>query len=57
LLGPFIGAVVGEYTARRNLAQAGRAGAGTFLGLVVGAAAKAALALTMVAVFVAAYWL
>jgi uncharacterized protein YqgC (DUF456 family) len=57
LLGPFIGAVVGEYSARRDLAQAGRAGVGTFLGLVFGAAAKAALALAMVGVFAAAYLL
>lgn len=55
ILGPFVGAVIGEYSARRNLAQAGRAGVGTFLGLVIGAAAKAALALAMVAVFAAAY--
>ena len=55
LLGPFIGAVAGEYSARRNLRQAGRAGVGTFLGLLFGAAAKAALALAMVGVFAAAY--
>ncbi len=56
LLGPFVGAVVGEYSARRNFAQAGRAGVGTFLGLVFGAAAKAALALAMVGIFAAAYF-
>lgn len=55
LLGPFAGAVVGEYSARRDLLQAGRAGFGTFVGLVLGAAARAALALAMVGVFVAAY--
>ncbi|CAG0994687.1 hypothetical protein MYXO_02611 [Myxococcaceae bacterium] len=55
VLGPFVGAVLGEYSARRNLAQAGRAGVGTFIGLVLGAAAKAALALAMVTVFAAAY--
>lgn len=55
LLGPFAGAVVGEYSARRDLLQAGRAGVGTFVGLVLGAAARAALALAMVGVFVAAY--
>lgn len=56
VLGPFVGAVLGEYSARRNLAQAGRAGVGTFLGLLFGAAAKAALALAMVAIFAAAYF-
>lgn len=55
LLGPFVGAVIGEYSARRNLLQAGRAGVGTFLGLVFGAAAKAALALAMLAVFAFAF--
>ena len=40
---------------RRNLRQAGRAGVGTFLGLLFGAAAKAALALAMVGAFAAAY--
>lgn len=56
VLGPFAGAVLGEYSARRNLTQAGRAGVGTFLGLLFGAAAKAALALAMVAIFAAAYF-
>ncbi len=57
LLGPFVGAVIGEYSARRNLVQAGRVGIGTFIGLVLGAAAKAALALAMVGVFAFSYWL
>ena len=57
VIGPFAGAVLGEWTARRDLAQAGRAGVGTFLGLLFGAAAKAALALAMVAVFAGAWFL
>src|SRR5689334_10120838 len=44
LLGPFVGAVVGEWIARRDLRQAGKVGVGTTLGLVAGAAAKLALA-------------
>ena len=51
LLGPFIGAVVGELTARRGLGEAGRAGVGATLGLVLGAAMKMALAFTMLGVF------
>jgi len=39
---------------RRDLLQAGRAGIGTWLGLVVGAALKIALSFAMVAVFLAA---
>ena len=54
ILGPFLGAAAGELLARRDLLQAGRAGVGTWLGLVVGAALKIALSFAMVAVFLAA---
>lgn len=54
LLGPFLGAVAGEYTVRRRLGEAGRAGAGTWLGLVVAAAAKVALVFAMLGLFGAA---
>jgi uncharacterized protein YqgC (DUF456 family) len=55
LIGPFLGAVAGEYTAHRQLAKAGRAGAGTWLGLALGAAAKIALVFGMLALFTLAY--
>ncbi len=55
LLGPFVGAVLGELLARRDLAQASRVGVGTWIGLVLGTAAKLGLACAMVGVFVAAY--
>lgn len=55
LLGPFVGAVLGELLARRDLAQASRVGVGTWIGLVLGTAAKLALACAMVGVFLAAY--
>jgi hypothetical protein len=51
LIGPFVGAAAGELVARRDLLQAGRAGFGTWLGLVVGAAVKIAISFSMVAVF------
>ncbi|MGE5235409.1 MAG: DUF456 domain-containing protein [Acidobacteriota bacterium] len=57
LLGPFLGAFAGEVAARRDVRQAGRAGVATWLGILVGTAAKLAFAVTMVAVFVAAYLL
>jgi uncharacterized protein YqgC (DUF456 family) len=57
LLGPFLGAVLGEYTVRRHLEGAGRAGAGAWLGLVLGTAAKIALNFVMLGIFVAAYLL
>jgi uncharacterized protein YqgC (DUF456 family) len=54
LLGPFIGAVVGELTAQRGLRDAGRAGLGATVGLILGVAARLALAFSMLAVFAAA---
>ena len=52
LLGPFMGAVIGELTAQRDPLAAGRAGVGATLGLVVGAVAKLAVAVSMVGLFV-----
>jgi hypothetical protein len=51
LLGPFIGAVIGELTAQRGLGEAGRAGVGAMVGLVLGAAGKMALAFSMLGLF------
>ena len=55
LLGPFIGAVLGELSVRRQIIEAGRAGAGAWLGLFLGAVAKMALIVAMLGLFVAAY--
>lgn len=52
LLGPFVGAVVGEYSVQRNIAQAGRVGIGTWLGMAIGLAAKLAIVFTMLAIFI-----
>jgi uncharacterized protein YqgC (DUF456 family) len=57
VLGPFVGAVAGEYLARRNLRQAGRAGLGTWLGLVLAAAGRLALVFMMLGIFAAVYLL
>jgi uncharacterized protein YqgC (DUF456 family) len=51
LLGPFVGAVIGELSTQRDLQAASRAGVGATLGLVIGAAAKIALGVAMVGVF------
>ncbi|NHA14191.1 DUF456 domain-containing protein [Thioalkalivibrio sp. XN279] len=51
LLGPFLGALVGEIAERKGWAQAGRAGLGATLGLVIGTAAKLALGFAMVGLF------
>ncbi len=51
LLGPFVGAVIGELSVRHDLNAATRAGLGASLGLLLAAVAKIALAFTMVGVF------
>jgi uncharacterized protein YqgC (DUF456 family) len=53
---PFVGAVVGEWIARKNLDQASRVGFATWIGLMVGTLAKLAIALTMVGVALTAYF-
>jgi uncharacterized protein YqgC (DUF456 family) len=54
IFGPFIGAVIGELSARRGLPDAARAGIGATIGLVLGAALKIALAFIMIGVFAVA---
>jgi len=56
LLGPFVGAVLGEYAYRQNLGQAGRVGLGTWVGFVLGLAAKLAITFTMIGIFAAAWF-
>jgi len=51
VLGPFAGAVIGEFSARGSLARAGRVGVATWLGMLLGGAAKLALVISMIAVF------
>lgn len=55
VMGPFIGAVVGELFANRALLHAGKAGLGTWLGLLLGSIAKLTLAFLMLGVFATAY--
>lgn len=55
VLGPFVGAVVGELAARRSFNQATNVGIATWLGLLFGTLAKLALSLTMLGIFVFAY--
>lgn len=51
ILGPFVGAVLGEYLARRNRDQAIKAGFGTWIGILLGTAGKLALIFMMIGVF------
>ena len=55
ILGPFVGAFLGEYIARRSWRQAGKAGLGTWLGLVVGTAMKIAVIFAMIGIFLLSY--
>lgn len=55
ILGPFAGAVAGEWLARRQLGAAARVGFGTWVGLIFGALAKIAFAITMIGIFIACY--
>lgn len=57
LIGPFLGAVVGELSDRRSLEQATRAGIGTWIGLLVATAAKVGLAFAMVGIFLTGWFL
>jgi uncharacterized protein YqgC (DUF456 family) len=51
---PLLGAALGEFIAQRDLRRAGRVGVATWLGLLLGTAAKVAIVFTMVGVFVVA---
>ena len=51
LLGPFVGAVIGELSLQRSLNEASRAGFGTVVGLAIGVAGKLAIGITMIGLF------
>jgi hypothetical protein len=55
LLGPFIGAVAAELAAGSGAQQAGRSGYGVWIGLVLGTAAKLAIAFLMLGIFLTKY--
>ncbi len=57
ILGPFVGAFAGEYLSQRRLQQAARVGVGTWIGLVAGTLVKIALAVAMLGVFAAGYFI
>ena len=56
-IGPFVGALVGEYLHGRELGKATRVGIGTWLGIVLGVALKLGLAVAMLGVFVIAWFM
>jgi uncharacterized protein YqgC (DUF456 family) len=57
IVGPFAGAVLGEWSAHRDLGRAGSAGVAAWIGFLLGTAAKIGLAFAMVGIFVTAWLL
>ncbi len=56
ILGPFLGALTVELIIRKDLLEAGKAGVGSWLGLLLGTALKLALVFTMIGIFALAYF-
>jgi hypothetical protein len=52
VIGPFIGAGLGELSTGRDMRAAGRAGLGATIGLILGVAAKLTLAFAMIGIFI-----
>jgi uncharacterized protein YqgC (DUF456 family) len=55
LVGPFAGAAAGQFLVRGDVADAGRAGFGAWIGFLLGSLAKLALAAIMLLIFVVAW--
>ena len=53
---PLVGAAIGEFLAHRDALRAGKVGAATWFGLLIGTAVKIAVAFTMIGVFVFAFF-
>lgn len=51
ILGPFVGAVIGELSLQRSLDEASRAGFGTVVGMALGVAGKLAIGIAMIGLF------
>jgi len=54
IVGPFVGAVIGELTTNRDVAKAGKAGVTAWIGFAIGTAVKVALAFLMIGIFLVA---
>jgi uncharacterized protein YqgC (DUF456 family) len=57
VLGPFVGAVLGEWSVQRDVRQAGRVGVAAWIGFMLGMVAKVAAAFVMIGIFAAAWLL
>ena len=54
IVGPFVGAVIGELTTNRDFAKAGKAGVAAWIGFAIVTAVKVALAFLMIGIFLVA---
>jgi uncharacterized protein YqgC (DUF456 family) len=57
IFGPLLGAIAGELTTHRDWKRAGRAGMAAWIGFAIGTAVKIAMAFSMIAIFVTAFFL
>lgn len=57
VIGPFAGAVVAEFTVRRDVRGAGRAGLAAWIGFIIGSVAKLAIVFAMIGLALAALFL
>jgi hypothetical protein len=55
IVGPFVGAVIGELTMHRDWKRAGRAGVAAWIGFAIGTAVKVGFAFAMIGLFAAAW--
>jgi uncharacterized protein YqgC (DUF456 family) len=51
IIGPFLGAVIGELTVHQDMAKVGKAGLAAWIGFVVGMAVKVGIAFLMIGIF------
>jgi uncharacterized protein YqgC (DUF456 family) len=54
IIGPFVGAVIGELTTHRDFGKAGKAGVAAWIGFAIGTGVKVALAFLMIGIFLVA---
>ncbi|HEY9467534.1 MAG TPA: DUF456 domain-containing protein [Vicinamibacterales bacterium] len=54
IIGPFLGAVIGELTVHRDMAKVGKAGFAAWIGFLVGMAVKVGIAFLMIGIFLLA---
>ena len=57
IIGPFVGAVLGELSVDRDWKKAGKAGLAAWIGFAIGTAVKIGIAFGMLGIFVAAFLL